>query len=127
MLSVLHLYLKRNCWEPYKCTLINVLFTEAYTDLLKYPLLVLGTKPVGSALGAGYTAVCADLPPCDPCTRFVHQAGYTAVWADLPPCDPCTRFVHQAGKTLLSSNSCFMTISPPARVLLLILVKVFSL
>ena len=86
---------------PYKCTLINVLFTEAYTELLKYPLLVLGTKPVGSALGAGYTAVCADLPPCDPCNRFVHQAG----------------------KTFLSSNSCFMTVSPPARDLLLILIS----
>ena len=83
----------------------NVLFTEAYTDLLKYPLLVLGTKPVGSALGAGYTAVCADLPPCDPCNRFVHKAG----------------------KTFLSSNSSFMTVSPPARVLLLILVNVLSL
>ena len=59
----------------FKCTLNNVLFTEAYTDLLKYPLL--GTKPVGSALGAGYTAVSADLPPCDPCNRFVHQAGKT--------------------------------------------------
>ena len=95
MLSVLHLYLKRNCWEPYKCTLINVLFTEAYTDLLKYPLLVLGTKPVGSALGAGYTAVCADLQ----------------------------QFGHQVGKTFLSSNSCFMIVSPPARVLLLILIS----
>ena len=80
---------------------MNVLFTEAYTDLLKY--LLLGTKPVGSALDAGYTAVCADLPPCDPCNRFVHQAG----------------------KIFLSSNSCFMTVSPPARILLLILVKVF--